>query len=230
MPSKISECYLFSSMSKEVLQRVEEMSQSVALESGQILFRQGDTADKFFFVESGVIKLSRFSLDGNEKVLELMGAGAVFSERLMFLDSRRYPVTATATEKSVLRSVDNALFLELLRSSIDTCFRMMGDMSLRLHCMVNEIDHLAQHSATSRVAGYFIEQLEAQDHVNVGEKIEFRLQASKSVIASRLSIKPETFSRILHNLSDKKVIHVQGGSVKVLDLQALHKCAQANDV
>ena len=37
------------------------------------------------------------------------------------------------------------------------------------------------------------------------------------MIASRLSVTPETFSRILHNFTDQGLIRVDGGRVEVLD-------------
>ncbi len=43
------------------------------------------------------------------------------------------------------------------------------------------------------------------------------LEAPKQVIASRLGIKPETFSRLLHKLSDQGLIEVHENRVYLLD-------------
>ncbi|MET0009001.1 MAG: helix-turn-helix domain-containing protein [Candidatus Thiodiazotropha sp. 6PLUC4] len=51
------------------------------------------------------------------------------------------------------------------------------------------------------------------------------LQVPKGVIASRLSVTPETFSRILHNLSDHGVIRVDGSRVDILDDEGLQAFA-----
>jgi CRP-like cAMP-binding protein len=44
---------------------------------------------------------------------------------------------------------------------------------------------------------------------------EIQLQESRQEIASRLSMKPETLSRILRNLADAGVIVVQGRTLQV---------------
>ncbi len=231
MENKISlnDCYLFSGLSANEVAQVVAMARSVSLKEGEVLFQQQQEARSFYFVESGTIKLSRFSVDGEEKVIELVMAGRTFAEALMFLDTPRYPVTATAMVECRLQSLENNRFLELLRHSPETCFRMMGDMSIRLHRLIKEIEDLSLQSATSRVAGYFCGQLKAQQS-RYGEKIDFRLTIPKAVIASRLSIKPETFSRILKSLSQRGIIEVKGGWIKVTDTHELRAMAESAGV
>ena len=48
----------------------------------------------------------------------------------------------------------------------------------------------------------------------------------KSVVASRLSVKPETFSRAIKSLSDQGLIRVQGNHFRVLDREALVETAK----
>jgi CRP-like cAMP-binding protein len=227
MPRNLEDSYLFSSMSAAELQEVRALSEALDLPEGAELFRQEQAADRFYFLSAGCIKLSRFSVDGDEKVMELVDEGQTFAEALMFLERPFYPVTAVALQPSQLLAIDNACFIRFLRRSNDLCFRMMGDMSIRLHRLIKEVDDLAMQTATCRVAGYFCGQLAQAQVCRVGKRIEFRLQAPKAVIASRLSIKPETFSRILQNLSKDQVIQVKGGWVKVLDSWALQGLAES---
>jgi len=51
------------------------------------------------------------------------------------------------------------------------------------------------------------------------------LDLRKSVIASRLSIKPETWSRITRRLAEDGVIAVDGQRITILDLAALQALA-----
>ena len=53
------------------------------------------------------------------------------------------------------------------------------------------------------------------------EEIEFHLPTQKSVIASRLSIQRETFSRILGKLKKSKMIEVHGNDIRILDPQQM---------
>lgn len=214
--------YLFSTLDDRQLQRVLDFTRRITLTDGQVLFQSGDEAKRFYLVGSGRIKLSRLSIQGQEKVIELVGPGGTFAEALMFFDRPHYPVNASAIGATELISIDTRGFLGLLRESVDTCFRLMGDMSTRLHRLIKEIDDLTLQSATERVAG-FLAGLHDQGDADDGGII--RLDAPKGVLASRLSVTPETFSRILHRFTEQGLVKVSGGRVEILDPKRLRSCA-----
>jgi len=109
---------------------------------------------------------------------------------------------------------------------VDTCFRVMGDMSLRLRQLIKEIDDLTLQSATGRVAGFLCGK-----YVYKGQsRVEINLETPKGVLASRLSVKPETFSRILHNFTNQGLVKVNGGHIEILDPDGLRKHAQSSGV
>jgi CRP-like cAMP-binding protein len=102
----------------------------------------------------------------------------------------------------------------MLRDSIDTCFLLMGGMSIRLRRLIQEIDTLSLSTGTVRIVTYLLE--------NSSEGTEtFDLEIAKSVIASRLSVKPETFSRILKHLHELKILTINGRNVTIHDRNAM---------
>ncbi len=76
---------LLSRLSEEQLERVQRHATRLRLQEGQFLFNQGDPALHFYLVLSGRLRLSRLSVDGAEKVIEIIGPGETFAEALMFL-------------------------------------------------------------------------------------------------------------------------------------------------
>ncbi|MCG8427009.1 MAG: Crp/Fnr family transcriptional regulator [Chromatiales bacterium] len=213
--------YLFSQLSEEQLARVKKYSSGMRVDDGEVLFEVGDKASRFFLVLEGQIKLSRLSLNGNEKVIEVVSPGHTFAEALMFLEKPSYPVRCVALGKAALIAFENEQFLQLLHESTETCFRVMGDMSLRLRHLIKEIDDLTLQSATGRVAGYLCGML-----IFKGQE-RFNLETPKGVLASRLSVKPETFSRILHGFIDQGLVRVKGGHIEVLNADGLRKHAES---
>ena len=143
---------------------------------------------------------------------------ATFAEALMFMNAARYPVCAAALGPTELIGVDSRDFARMLRESVDTCLLLLGVLSQRLKGLVREIDNISLHSASSRFASYLLSLRPSQ-----GE--ELALDMRKGIIASRLSIKPETFSRIEKDLSDQGIIAVHGMRVKIRDLAALERLA-----
>jgi len=214
---------LLSRLETEQLERVSRHASRVALDAEQLLFSQGDAANRFYLLLSGQMQLFRLSPEGAEKVIEIVSPGQTFAEALMFLSAPRYPVCASALVASELVAIDALDFAAMLRESVDTCFVLLGALSQRLRGLIGEIDDLTLHTATSRVARYLAAKIAP------GEQT-LDLDVRKGVLASRLSVQPETFSRVVKSLTAQGVIRMQGSQVTVLDLEALRRIAELADI
>lgn len=211
---------LLAGLSDSQLVKVKEGVQLQRLAAGDHLFAQGQPAERFFLLRTGQIKLYRLSPTGNEKVIEIVRPGQVFAEALMFMDVPLYPVNAQALTSADIYAINNKQFISILRDSVDTCFRVMADISMRLHQLLNEIDALTLQNATLRLVNFLLGQVPG----DADNTADVALPAAKNIIASRLSIQPETLSRILHNLGEKGLISVKGLNVQIHDLQGLRAC------
>lgn len=213
---------LLSGLDGGQLRRVTDRARRQQLAAGQWLFRQGDTAEHFFVLLEGQVRLFRLSPDGAEKVIELVSPGQTFAEALMFLNAPRYPVCAAALEPSDLVAIDAEDFAAMLRGSVDTCFALLGSLSRRLRSLIGEIDNLTLHSAKGRIARWLLAHCPE-------DRRALRLDVRKGVLASLLSVQPETFSRVIKQLTHDGVISVQGTHVTILDRAALVELAAVED-
>ncbi|RKT44848.1 Crp/Fnr family transcriptional regulator [Thiocapsa rosea] len=213
---------LLAGLSHDQLERVSQHATRVTLGAEQLLFSQGDPAERFYLVLKGRIQLFRLSPGGAEKVIELVSPGQTFAEALMFLNAPRYPVCAGALAPSELLSLDARDFALMLRESVDTCFLMLGSLSQRLRGLIGEIDNLTMHTASSRVARYLLTKVSPESR-------SVKLDVRKGVLASRLSIQPETFSRVMKELAGRGTIEVHGAQVTILDRPALGEVAELQD-
>ncbi len=213
---------LLSRLETEQLERVSRHASRVSLDAEQLLFSQGDPANRFYLLLKGQMQLFRLSPEGAEKVIEIVSPGQTFAEALMFLNAPRYPVCASALCPSELIAIDARDFASMLRESVETCFQLLGVLSQRLRGLIGEIDDLTLHTATSRVARYLIAKMPP------GQRI-LELDVRKGVLASRLSVQPETFSRVIKSLSEQAVIRMQGTQVTILNPETLIRIAELED-
>lgn len=211
--------HIFAGLDNLQLGKVIQSAQVMELQENQRLFDAGQEARHFYLVRGGRIKLYLSSADGVEKIIHLVGPGETFAEALMFMDSPSYPIHASALSESQVLAFSNKVFREILRESVDTCFRLLGDMSAWLKKQLNEIDALTLQNATLRFSNYLLRQ------VPPGQTGAFTitLEAAKQVIASRLSIQPESLSRILRNMQREGLISTQGNEIVVHDVAALRE-------
>lgn len=213
---------LLSSLDQAQLARVGRNAIRVTLDAEQLLFSQGDPAQRFYLLLKGQVQLFRLAPDGAEKVIEIISPGQTFAEALMFLNAPRYPVGASALCTSELIGIDARDFSRMLHASVETCFLLLGTLSQRLHGLIGEIDNLTLHTATSRVARYLLTKLPAGQQT-------LELDVRKGVLASRLSVQPETFSRVFKSLSERGIVRVQGILVTILDPAALRVIAELDE-
>lgn len=219
--SELQHSYLFAGMNDSQLHRVVESSSVLTLTDGEQLFAHNDPAKHFFQVRSGQFILFRLSKNGIQKVVHVFGPGETFAEAIMFMEHNSYPVTAEALVKSEIIAFESKVFMEILRESVDTCFRVMSDMSMRLKMRLDDIDALSLQNATLRFVNYLLQQLPEDSPENSNEPSDIRLTLPKAVVASRLSIQPESFSRILQSLIKLGLINVDGPDIHINDLQGL---------
>ena len=210
----LTQYHLFSKLTDLQLDKVCQFSQLQQLADGQLLFNQGDKVSSFYMILSGKIKLFRMSPDGQEKIIDIVKSGQVFAEALMFNERESYPVSSAALSATTVIAVNAKNFHDMLWDSTGTCILLLSDMSFRLRKLINEIETLTLHSGTCRVASYLIHEMPEQTK-------NFELDTAKNIIAARLSIKPETFSRIIRNLSTQGILTISGNHVSIHDLDAL---------
>jgi len=215
---ELRRAHLFAEMPDPYLQKLIGQMQDLRVSPGDSLFRHGQPAERFFFLREGMVKLSRLSPDGDEKIIEIMRPGETFAEAVMFMGTQgRYPVNAEAVSDAKLYAFEQKNFLNMLHESSDACFGLLGSMSRRLHMLVNQIESLTLQNATYRLVAYLLEEIPR----DVKTSPEVQLTTPKGVIASRLAIQPETLSRILAKLRQGGLIEVQGNHITVRDVQAL---------
>lgn len=219
----LNSSHLFSRLSESQLEHVRQNAHASELEEGKTLFCQGDDVVCFYLVLSGKIKLFRVSPEGKEKVLDIVQQGDTFAEALMFMDHPHYPVNATALTPCSVLGINSRHFKSMLRDSMDTCFLLMGSMSFRLRGLIHEIDTLSLNTGTMRIVSYLLQNAPVDSDI-------FELGIAKSVIASRLSVKPETFSRILKNLHEQQILSISGRKVTIHDRKALISICPIDDL
>jgi CRP-like cAMP-binding protein len=205
---------LFRELDVGELEAIGAATSEQRVPAGTVLFRRGDPCDGLHVIVIGRVKLALFAPAGAEKVVEILGPGQSFGEPVMFM-GRPHMLHAEALADSLLLVIHKTAILEAIRRDPEFAQRMLKDLSLRLYRLVADIEAYTLKSATERVTGYLLAAL--PDDRPPGAPAEVVLAASKSVLASRLNITREHFSRILHELSQAGLIRVSGRNIRILD-------------
>jgi len=219
MPRYLAVLPLFSDLSQVERERIAQGCQLKRMSRGDMVFRLGEPCEAFHLVVLGQVKLYVASPSGQEKVIELVGAGCSFAEAMMFLE-KPYIINAQALVDTLLISVSKqAVFSEIERDP-RFCMHMFAGISRRLHGLVHDVEGYALHSGMQRLIGYLLRDVEDANAATIGV-VTVSLPVSKATIASRLSLTPEYFSRVLHELEAEGLIEIDKREIRILDVQRL---------
>jgi CRP-like cAMP-binding protein len=181
---------------------------------GKLLFQQGDAADRFYIVLGGWVKIFRLTPDGDQAVMGLFTRGESFAEAAMFMGGK-FPASAEVVEQARLLRVERGPFERRLHAEPEIAVAMLASLSRRMHYLVGQIEQLQVHSGTQRVADFLLKLSAIREG-----PAEIALPYDKSLIASRLGMKPESFSRALARLRDLG-LRTERSHVAIADVAAL---------
>ena len=209
---------LFRELAPDELEPIAAGTTVLEAPRGEVIFNRGDPCDGFYVLVYGQVTLAFVSAGGNEKVVEIVAPGHSFGEALMFMEKPHILMAQTLADSLLLHVSRNVVFAELER---DPKFarKMLAGLSRRLHGLISDVEAYSLQSGTERVIGYLLRQ----DAPTIPESDPYvvTLPASKAIVASRLNVTPEHFSRILHELAEAGLIKVDGRDVTIFEAAKL---------
>ncbi len=211
---------MFDGLDAPHLDALAAQSRVLFVPAGQVMFRRGTPSTGFYVVRDGLMQLSVSNSEGAVKVLEILSPGNAFGQAVMFL-RKPYPVDATALADTRLIFVPAEAVDRVLDEDPHMARIMLASVSKRLQAKVADIAMLSLQSATQRIVAYFLGAVEAG---------RLELPVRKQVLASRLGMTKETFSRAMRTLSDEGLIIVDGAVVQIPDVGALEAYEAAGSV
>lgn len=214
--SLLAKVPLFSELNPDELSRIARGTREINASKGDILFHKGDLPTGFHLVVQGQIKLAFSSSQGNEKVVDILNTGQTFGEAVMFMDKPNI-VYAQALKDSQLLHISSTVIRGELERDPRLGGKMIAALSMRLHHLMTDVESYTLHSARQRIIGYLLRESTDTD----ATALVVTLPTNKGIIASRLNLTQEHFSRILHELSAAGLIVVEGRRIAIPDVKQL---------
>lgn len=212
---------LFSGLDRDGLRALLSGAWVQPFARNSILFLQDDPATRFYVILDGWVKLFRTTEEGDESIIAVFNRGDSFAEAAMF-DAGVYPVGAAVVEDSRILVVPATQFVQQLIDHGDYVLPILAAMSRHLRRLVIQVEQLTLKSSTERVAG-FLMKLCPED----AAAATVQLPLDKALIAGRLGMQPETFSRSLAKLR-RYGVESHGAEVSIPNIAALKQVSRGD--
>jgi CRP-like cAMP-binding protein len=211
---------LFSGLPEPDVARVIEVARIVHLPRGAVLFEAGEQAEGLYLVIEGLVKVYASADKGQEKVLDVVGPGGCVADALMF-DGDDPGLRACVLSDSQIVVLPKDWLMGEMVSNGKLALRIVHALSQRLHRLVKDIQAVTLHSGVRRVVDYLLHATPEHAGASASGGATVFLPASKGTIASLLSVTPEHFSRILHELQSNGLIEVDRRRIHIRNATAL---------
>lgn len=186
---------------------------------GRVQFVNGDKAERYYNIKSGWVKIFRETLDGAQAIIDILTQGHAFGETSIF-DENRYPYSAEVVEPSEILSLSLKKLQHLIETNPKFALSMLSSMARYRRQQDQEIEHRSLQNAPQRI-GCFVLRLVPNQNELKGRPITIHLPYDKTLIASRLGMQPETFSRALTKLKEATGITIKGSTLEMASIDSL---------
>jgi len=196
---------LFSVFPEHLSARLFATAKHVKLAADQVLFLAGDPGDGCYHVEQGLLKVSIIGPSGAERILAILGPGAIVGE-LSTLDGLPRSASVSAVRDSELSFISRTSFEAFARDHSEVYKHMVSLLAARLRDTDGVLAAGSFLPLKGRVARALLDLSEAFGQP-VGEgRILIRQKISQSDVAAMAGIARENVSRILNEWIRLKLI------------------------
>lgn len=194
-------------------------SEQLVLGKNTKIFEQGDIARYLFFVLDGSVKIYRLTQDGQDKVFHVISPGENFGEDMLFSIEACHAYSAQTVTDCTLLQVPHSLYRSLASENTGLTLALLSQLSGLEQNSLETIEILSFKKSSHRIIRYLLGQ--ALRSCKSCAAFQFELPATKRLVASQLSIQPETLSRVLSQLEREELVKLDGRKICIPDPDAL---------
>lgn len=217
--------HLLSGLPKPISAELFGKAHQVRLAADESLFVEGDPGDGCYRIEEGLLKVSVISSSGAERILAILGPGAVVGE-LSIIDELPRSASVTAIRDSLLSFVSRQQFAAVARAHPEIYRHMTELLAARLRDTNLVVAAASFLPLKGRVARALVDLADAfGEDVGDGRAL-IRQKISQSDVAAMAGIARENVSRILNEWIRQKLVSRVSGYYCLENKKALEQEAQ----
>ena len=213
---------LLAALPAELSQSLFAKARPISLKADQTLFVAGDEGDGCYRVEEGLLKASIAAPAGGERILAVLGPGAVVGE-LSMIDGGPRSASVTALRDSKLSFVGRTAFEAFGQSRPDLYRHVATLLARRLRDTDDALVATNFLSVKGRVARSLLSLADAFGRDLGQGRILIRQKVSQSDLAAMAGIARENVSRVLHDWASRSVVSRLAGYYCLENVAALKR-------
>jgi CRP/FNR family transcriptional regulator len=191
---------------------------------GDVIFEQESTADAFFTIATGRVKIFKMLASGKEMILEVFGRGDPLGA-LATYTGRPFPASAVALEDTTCVLIPRAAFFKLLEEHPSLVRGLLMGMTVRLVELTNRLAELSGARIEPRLARLFV-KLAREMGKSERDGLYVPLVLSRQELADMTGTTIETAIRIMSRWGKENVVRTEKDGFVIINHAALENIAE----
>ncbi|MEZ4869982.1 MAG: Crp/Fnr family transcriptional regulator [Caldilineaceae bacterium] len=206
-------------LSLEIVQALADVATRRQYAMGTVIFTESEPGAGLFMIETGTVKVCRYSKEGREQTLNLFARGDTFND-VSALDGGPNPASAIALTDAVLWRVARTDLQLLARRYPELAWALIESIARRTRYLVGLVQDLSLRSVKSRLAKLLLDQAQNSESDAIPRML------TQEEMASRLGTVREVVGRALRALSAAGIIQFERHQIVILDVARLAEEAE----
>lgn len=164
---------------------------------------QSQTADALFFIDDGLVKLTRTNDAGDKIILAICGPGDLIGEEAMALDGVTYQADAEVLSSATLYRIPREPLKRVLSQNGELACAIIDFLLRRRQLLAQKVELLCLHDVEYRILHYLAELAEL---IGPNMNDEYHLPITQAELADLIGATRETTSTTLNQLERRGLV------------------------
>ena len=175
----------------------------------ETIFTQGESANYYFQIVSGNVKMNNYDEAGKESIQHLLQEGDCIGESLLFMD-KSYPMNAVALNSCEVLSLTKQKFIALLEEKPKVCFEMNKVLSQKLYFKQIMAQNMCSQSPTVKLKTLmdYMKSFECPK-----KRFTFQIPLTRQQMANLTGLCVETVIRTLKKMERDGKLLIENGKI-----------------
>jgi CRP/FNR family transcriptional regulator, cyclic AMP receptor protein len=204
-----------------------EISRVTSIRRSTSLFSQDQPADSLYFVDDGLIKLTRTNDSGERIIICICGPGELIGEEILAEDASLYQADAEAITTASIYRIPRETLRTILRTNFDFTAALIDYLVHRKMALARKVELLCLHDVEYRILHYLAELSALVKPVVNGEG--HQLPITQAELADLIGATRETTSTTLNQLERRGLVKLSRRLLTVPSPVALRNVAAGEE-
>lgn len=216
----LAQHFLLAQLGPDELDRLVAMATERSFRGGQVIFQKGEPGTSLMAVLSGRVRISAYSEDGKEMILNIVEPGQLFGE-IALLDGKERTADATAMGSTALLVLDRRHFVPFLERNPKIAVRLLELLCERVRRTSELVENVAFLDFSARLARLLARLAESYGEARADGAVRINLRLSQQDLGNLIATTRESVNRQLSAWQQDGLIALEQGRITILDPDAL---------